>query len=53
MYVLVGQTRWRRMRWYNFKLKDFEWRTVPESDEEALALLDGRLEAVGLPLLQS
>jgi hypothetical protein len=41
MYVLVGQTRWRRMRWYNFKLKDFEWRTVPESDEEALALLDG------------
>ena len=29
------------MRWYNPKLKDFEWREVPTSDEEALALLEG------------
>jgi hypothetical protein len=29
----------RRIRWYNPKLKDFEWREVPESDEEALAAL--------------
>ena len=31
----------RRMRWYNPKLKDFEWREVPKTDEEALSLLDG------------
>jgi hypothetical protein len=30
-----------RIRWYNPKLKDFEWRRVPRSDEEALKLLDG------------
>ena len=30
----------RRMRWYNPKLEDFEWRAVPESDEEALSLLE-------------
>ncbi|MGH3145863.1 MAG: hypothetical protein ACRDTR_08695 [Rubrobacter sp.] len=30
-----------RMRWYNPKLGSFEWREVPESDEEALSLLDG------------
>lgn len=30
----------RRMRWYNPKLENFEWRTVPKSDEAALALLD-------------
>jgi hypothetical protein len=29
----------RRIRWYNPKLRDFEWRVVPESDEEALWLL--------------
>jgi hypothetical protein len=29
------------MRWYNPKLGDFEWRKVPDSDEEALALLEG------------
>jgi hypothetical protein len=29
----------QRIRWYNPKLKDFEWREVPESDEEALAAL--------------
>ena len=28
------------MRWYNPKLKGFEWRDVPNSDEEALSLLD-------------
>jgi hypothetical protein len=31
----------RRMRWYNPKLEDFEWREVPNTDEEALSLLDG------------
>jgi hypothetical protein len=30
----------RPIRWYNPKLKDFEWREVPESDEEALSLLN-------------
>jgi hypothetical protein len=29
------------IRWYNPKLEDFEWREVPESDEEALSLLEG------------
>ncbi len=29
------------MRWYNPKLKDFEWREVPTSDKEALPLLEG------------
>ena len=29
------------MRWYNPSLGDFEWREVPESDEEALPLLEG------------
>ena len=29
------------MRWYNPKLEGFEWREVPESDEEALSLLEG------------
>lgn len=29
------------MRWYNPKLEDFEWRRVPESDEEALSVLEG------------
>ena len=28
-----------QMRWYNPSLGDFEWRDVPASDEEALALL--------------
>jgi hypothetical protein len=27
------------MRWYNAKRGSFEWREVPKSDEEALALL--------------
>ena len=31
----------RQIRWYNPKLKDYEWRAVPESDEEALRVLDG------------
>jgi hypothetical protein len=30
----------RRIRWYNPKLQNFEWREVPNSDEEALTLLD-------------
>ena len=28
------------MRWYNPKLKDFEWRDIPTSDKEALTLLE-------------
>jgi hypothetical protein len=31
----------RRIRWYNPRLNTFEWREVPESDEEALSLLEG------------
>jgi hypothetical protein len=30
-----------QVRWYNPALEDFEWRKVPQSDEEALSLLDG------------
>ena len=30
-----------RIRWYNPTLDTFEWREVPESDEEALSLLEG------------
>ena len=30
-----------RIRWYNPKLGDFEWREVPKTDERALELLDG------------
>jgi hypothetical protein len=30
-----------RIRWYNQKLEDFEWRRVPRSDEEVLKLLEG------------
>ncbi len=37
----------RRMRWYNPKLKDFEWREVPKTDEEALSLLEGYVGAEG------
>jgi hypothetical protein len=29
------------IRWYNPRLNAFEWREVPESDEEALSLLEG------------
>jgi hypothetical protein len=29
------------IRWYNPKLEDFEWREVPQTDEEALQVLDG------------
>jgi hypothetical protein len=29
------------MRWYNPTLGGFEWREVPESDEEALSALEG------------
>ena len=30
-----------RIRWYNPKLEDFEWREVPKSDEQTLSLLEG------------
>jgi hypothetical protein len=30
-----------QIRWYNPRLNTVEWREVPESDEEALSLLDG------------
>jgi hypothetical protein len=30
-----------RVRWYNPKLEGFEWMEVPESDDEALAVLEG------------
>ncbi len=33
------------MRWYNPRLGTFEWREVPQSDEEALSLLDGYVGA--------
>jgi hypothetical protein len=29
------------IRWYNPKLDAFEWRKVPQTNEEALSLLDG------------
>jgi hypothetical protein len=37
----------RRMRWYNPKLEGFEWREVPNTDEEALSLLEGYAGAEG------
>ena len=30
-----------QVRWYNPALEDFEWREVPQSDKEALSLLEG------------
>ena len=30
----------QRIRWYNPKLENFEWREAPKNDEEALSLLD-------------
>jgi len=33
----------QRMRWYNPKGGSFEWREVPNSDEDALSLLCGSL----------
>ncbi len=30
-----------RLRWYNPSLGGFEWREMPETDEDALPLLDG------------
>lgn len=29
------------IRWYNPKLRDFEWREVPKTDQRALELLGG------------
>jgi hypothetical protein len=31
----------QQIRWYNPKLGDFEWREAPETDDEALAALEG------------
>ena len=31
----------QRMRWYNPKGESFQWREVPNSDEDALSLLSG------------
>ena len=33
------------MRWYNPRLGTFEWREVPNTDEEALSLLGGYTKA--------
>lgn len=33
-----------RIRWYNPVLGAFEWRVAPETDEEALTLLEGSPE---------
>ncbi len=30
----------KRIRWYNPDLGGFEWREIPQSDEEALSLLE-------------
>ena len=30
-----------QIRWYNPRLNTFQWREVPESDEQALSLLEG------------
>jgi hypothetical protein len=32
---------YNQIRWYNPRLNTFEWREVPETDEEALSLLEG------------
>ena len=37
----------RRMRWYSLRLEGFEWRDVPDTDEEALSLLAGYAGAEG------
>ena len=34
-------THHSHIRWYNPRLNSFEWRQVPENDEEALSLLEG------------
>ena len=39
--VVGAMQEGERIRWYNPALEDFEWREVPESDEEALSLLEG------------
>jgi hypothetical protein len=38
---LRHMARHNRIRWYNPRLNTFEWREVPQSDEEALSLLEG------------
>jgi hypothetical protein len=37
----LAVTQAGRVRWYNPKLKGFEWKEVPASDDEALAVLAG------------
>ena len=37
----LAVTQAGRVRWYNPKLVGFEWREVPASDDEALAVLAG------------
>jgi len=38
-----------RLRWYNPVIEDFEWRDLPETDEEALALLEPAPGSPGSP----
>jgi hypothetical protein len=38
---LVSMKHHSPIRWYNPKLEDFEWREVPQTDEQALEVLGG------------
>jgi hypothetical protein len=38
---LVSMEHYNPIRWYNPKLEDFEWREVPQTDEQALEALGG------------
>jgi hypothetical protein len=45
-FVTIGEvvgvlSEGERIRWYSPSLEDFEWRTAPKSDDEALSLLEG------------
>jgi hypothetical protein len=37
----VSMEHYNPIRWYNPKLEDFEWREVPQTDEQALEALGG------------
>jgi hypothetical protein len=37
----VSMEHYNPIRWYNPKLGDFEWREVPQTDEQALEALGG------------
>jgi hypothetical protein len=39
----IPKGHYGRVRWYNPMLEDFEWREVPQTDEQALEVLDGPL----------